>query len=988
MTDPGPERIVALVPVKDAAEGIAETVTALLGSGVPDEVVVIDDGSSDGTATAAADSGATVLRHDVNRGKGAAVRTGVDHAADATVFLLVDADLREHAATATRLVAEIVEDRAELAIAVFPPAQGRGGAGRVKDLGRRVIRRLGGIEVREPLSGQRAVRADLLRPMSLAPRFGVEVAMTIDAARVGARIVEVELPLDHDHTGGSWAGLVHRAGQGWDILRAAVPRVGPPAARNAAVVLLALLVGLVATLGGAAGRDVGAALPATDAPTVVVLGVPRVSVEDLERGAMPTLAALVGSDRAASASMTVRFPSRPSDLATSFATLSAGAPVAMNEDDDLSEIDEVTGLGPDEEPEDLWPSPPVRLRDPPAGEGSPWQVSTRLEPIAPGEDSRSYGTLGALAGVVRDAGLRTGFVGPRALDGVEQTVVDGVPTALFAADENGEIDVVDGRRAHTVEIAATPEQLDATLVDTAERAAAMAGDVALVAIDSPRFAWPRPEPTTPADAGEEAPAPAPVPREVVEEQRLADLGLADAFLADLIDEVPDGTPIVVMGVTPPGGRWELTPLVLVDGPVTGELSSPATQRSGLVTLTDVAPTVLGLLGLEAPEGMIGAPVTRSAERADLGGLAEIGRRADLRERTYSLAIVPFVVSQALIYGLYLTIGARRPRAARTLEVLAVASAAWPLSTFLLRLLPATWTGPVVTNLLLLVLAIAIGWWASRARYRPLGPLVWVCAATSLLMVVDLATGRTLQESSLIGYSPLTAARFYGLGNMALAVFACTSLVVAGALVTWATRRRDALLAAAAIMAVTLWCVAHPWLGANVGGTITVALVYAVVFANWAGLRFRPRDVTIVVVGALGVLAAYATYHWAVGAESHLTGFLTGSGDDAWATIRRKADTNLRVMRVTTWTWMVPIVVAFLVAAGFPRRNSRVRLGRDGLRATFLGLIAVGVVGGIVNDSGVVLTAMSLIYVGTLLVLVLRRQPYAAPVLVHDAGAAR
>jgi hypothetical protein len=36
----------------------------------------------------------------------------------------------------------------------------------------------------------------------------------------------------------------------------------------------------------------------------------------------------------------------------------------------------------------------------------------------------------------------------------------------------------------------------------------------------------------------------------------------------------------------------------------------------------------------------------------------------------------------------------------------------------------------------------------------------------------------------------------------------------------------------------------------------------------------------------------------------------------------------------------------------------------------------------------VLTAMSLIYVGTLLVLVLRRQPYAAPVLVHDTGAGR
>jgi len=554
MTEAGPERIVAIVPVKDAADGIARTVSALIGSGVPDEVVVVDDGSVDATASVAAESGATVLRHEVNRGKGAAVRTGVDHAAEATVFLLVDADLRDHAAIATRLVDEVVEDRADLAIAVFPSSEGRGGAGRVKDFGRRVIRRLGGVEVREPLSGQRAVRADLLRPMSLAPRFGVEVAMTVDAARAGARIVEIDLPLDHDHTGGSWSGLAHRAAQGWDILRAALPRVGSPVSRGVAVVALALLVSIAATFGGAAGRDVGTALPATDAETVVVLGVPRLSVEDLERGALPTLAALVGSDRAASAAMAVRFPSRPSDLATSFATLSAGAPVAMNEDDDLSEIDEVTGLGPDEEPDDPWPSPPVRLRDPPSGEDSPWLVSTRLEPITAGEDSRSYGTLGSLARVVRDAGLRTGFVGPRAFDGVEQAVVEGVPTALLVADENGEIDLVDGRRANTVEVAATTAQLDATLLDTAERAAVMAGEVALVAIDSPRFAWPRPQPTTPADAGENAPTPETVPREVVEEQRRADLRLADRFIADLIDEVPDGTPIVVVGVTPPGGR--------------------------------------------------------------------------------------------------------------------------------------------------------------------------------------------------------------------------------------------------------------------------------------------------------------------------------------------------------------------------------------------------------------------------------------------------
>ena len=47
--------------------------------------------------------------------------------------------------------------------------------------------------------------------------------MTVDAVRAGARIAEVELPLDHAHTGRTLAGFAHRGRQAVDIVRAAVP---------------------------------------------------------------------------------------------------------------------------------------------------------------------------------------------------------------------------------------------------------------------------------------------------------------------------------------------------------------------------------------------------------------------------------------------------------------------------------------------------------------------------------------------------------------------------------------------------------------------------------------------------------------------------------------------------------------------------------------------------------------------------------------------
>jgi hypothetical protein len=76
------------------------------------------------------------------------------------------------------------------------------------------------------LSGQRAVRGDLLRECRpLAPRFGVEVAMTIDAVRLGARVVELDVEMRHRPTGRSVRGFVHRGRQGLDMLRGAVPRI-------------------------------------------------------------------------------------------------------------------------------------------------------------------------------------------------------------------------------------------------------------------------------------------------------------------------------------------------------------------------------------------------------------------------------------------------------------------------------------------------------------------------------------------------------------------------------------------------------------------------------------------------------------------------------------------------------------------------------------------------------------------------------------------
>lgn len=221
MTNPS---VRALVAARNEADRIAATVSALRSLPQVAEVVVVDDASTDGTASAALAAGAAVLRGRRRAGKGRAVEGALRRLPPAGVWLLADADLGHTAARLGPVLSEVLEARADLAIAVFPPVR-NGGFGLVMRSARRAIRLLSGFQAVEPLSGQRAITLEALeacRP--LAAGFGLETGMTIDAVRRGFRVVEVPADLDHRATGRGLRGFAHRGRQGIDILFAVLPR--------------------------------------------------------------------------------------------------------------------------------------------------------------------------------------------------------------------------------------------------------------------------------------------------------------------------------------------------------------------------------------------------------------------------------------------------------------------------------------------------------------------------------------------------------------------------------------------------------------------------------------------------------------------------------------------------------------------------------------------------------------------------------------------
>jgi len=221
--------ILVIVAAYNEAPRIEATLAALAAAFPGAPVWVADDGSTDATSELARRAGARVVRSERMIGKGAAAtlaaRDALQTIQDAEpIFILCDGDLAESASGLGALADTVRGGGADMAVAVFATRVG-GGVGLAVGFARWAIRRRCSLEMRAPISGQRALRASVLEDvLPFARGFGMEIGMTIDVARAGYRIAEVELDLSHRATGRTLPGFLHRGRQLADFVRVYIAR--------------------------------------------------------------------------------------------------------------------------------------------------------------------------------------------------------------------------------------------------------------------------------------------------------------------------------------------------------------------------------------------------------------------------------------------------------------------------------------------------------------------------------------------------------------------------------------------------------------------------------------------------------------------------------------------------------------------------------------------------------------------------------------------
>lgn len=759
-----------------------------------------------------------------------------------------------------------------------------------------------------------------------------------------------------------------------------VPSVEPvDAARRTRSVVCSLVLVAGVVLGVVAGIVPGVGVAAAGAATrvekltpsrpidrVLVISIPHVGWEDLQRADAPHLKRLLGES--AVANLTAR--SGGGGFVSGYATLGAG-----KRSKGTDTPSDGMGFGVDD-----------RFGDDTAGaafarrtgiERRRGLVQLGIVGLVDVNDAEAGGSsIGALGTALGDAGYHTAVIGNSdgsvpddALDRYRRYLVAGLMSSAGTVD-GGQVN-----RALLEKDASAPFglRLDDDAVLAAFRAEWKDESVVMVeGSDIVRAVASRP--------------PAVASQDVKSYQEA--LARTDDLVGALLAEVDPAHDAVVV-VSPYGSRVSKGMTVVgvrAPGIEPGLMKSSSTRRNGFVLLADVAPSVLQLLDIPRPTSMngrafaVGTPHGTARQR--FAHMVDEAHAALFRDRVLTPTTVLATVMAGLVaIAAILTWEIRRRGPWRAF---ARFGSSWLLglipAVYLARLFPLHDSGVVAYYGFLAGLAIVLA-----AVYEIAGsgsatrPTFIGLAVLAGLLAADLVTGAQLQLSTAFGYTPSIGVRFAGVGNVAYAFLGASGVFLAGLVAHRVGGRRGAWAAAALLLGL-LVVDAAPMFGGDVGGALSLTVAYLVTVLVLFGSRIRWRTVLGLALAAMVAVGLAAAVDLARPARdrTHLGRLLTNARDRGFSEI---TDVVLKKLNrnIDTWTssaWRSMFVIGVLFAAYLwwrarPRGRALVAAVPE-LRASLMGFAVLTVVGYALNDSGVAIPAVTLyVFVAVMVGMMIR-----------------
>lgn len=451
------------------------------------------------------------------------------------------------------------------------------------------------------------------------------------------------------------------------------------------------------------------------------------------------------------------------------------------------------------------------------------------------------------------------------------------------------------------------------------------------------------------------------------------------FLKQAMEVAGPDTVFIVGALSAPGstktplksGLEQLTPIVVHGtGFKPGPLVADTTNRDGLVTIIDIAPTILNILGMQKGADMPGSIMRTGSKQTSPQELDRFNQSAVGVKDTRRTAILAYIYIQIVLYVLAALVIAYKKmltkKMATVLATLIFMTMSFPLFSFYTTKFESVASQGMLVTLLTVVVSLLFALLLVAIRKEALHPILGIALLNVVVLSVEVLLGGPSFINSIFGYDPIRGARFFGIGNEAMSILLANGLLLFGLMLekVW---NKWTVLAGAALSVFLVVLIGFPGLGTNTDGPITVTATFTTMILLSMRSKAKFRNFAIALVTVVAVLALFAGYDAIHGATTHMGKsvnlIISGGFPAALMIIKRKLSTNLMIFKFSTWSYFLFIMLGLAIFLWMKPTGvlSRLLARYRGLSTAISASIVGGIIGFLFNDSGILIPAIIMSY---------------------------
>lgn len=438
----------------------------------------------------------------------------------------------------------------------------------------------------------------------------------------------------------------------------------------------------------------------------------------------------------------------------------------------------------------------------------------------------------------------------------------------------------------------------------------------------------------------------------------------DQFVGNLTD-ILDKEKSLLMILSPNSGEEridgnKLSPIILWGKDIEkGTVTSSTTNREGIISNLDIAPTVTSFFNISS-ENMLGNPIKSIEKNKSLNYIKSISRRINttskVRSKTlliYGIISIIIMIMTILIFFLNIKMNNRIGDLFRTSLLLLYGA---PIILILNSLFIID---SVLKFFISLIVVIGIYVFLTK-KYNNDGIMFFLSFFFFLIMIFDLLLNGALTRFSVLSHDPIIGARYFGIGNEMVGGFLAVTTLIAGLLF----KKYNNKFISISILLLSVAIVGHPKLGANVGGTIAVlvATIYFILEIIEKQLNFKNITLIIIITGLVIMIMGYIDIALNPN-PTHLGKTLMSLNEKGVDIVRniinRKLLMNIKLIGISIWTKVLFVNIFVQVAISYIYEDRIIKLMDTGLGKGILSGMVGSIIGFLLNDSGVILSAISM-----------------------------